>query len=105
MLTHKRKNLFLVIKIFAGCRIANVQLGEASRRAWLGVEADPLAQSDSLLNVYNRPSEGSAEPSSRWFESGLRLLGIKQGTGDEKSSPPPKARRKRVIRKKVAEFA
>ncbi|XP_034700927.1 uncharacterized protein LOC117925928 [Vitis riparia] len=90
-------------------RILNVQLGETSRLAWLGVEADPLAQSD-LLKAYNRPSEGAAESSSKWFiskkaiVSGLGLLGIKQGTGDSvanQESSPPKARRKRVIRKKV----
>ena len=92
------------------CRILNVQLGETSRLAWLGVEADPLAQSDNLLKAYNRPSEGAAESSSKWFiskkaiVSGLGLLGIKQGTGDSvanQESSPPKARRKRVIRKKV----
>lgn len=91
------------------CRILNVQLGETTRLAWLGVEADPLAQSD-LLKAYNRPSEGAAESSSKWFiskkaiVSGLGLLGIKQGTGDSvanQESSPPKARRKRVIRKKV----
>ncbi|KAL6328691.1 hypothetical protein AAG906_003376 [Vitis piasezkii] len=91
-------------------RILNVQLGETSRLAWLGVEADPLAQSDNLLKAYNRPSEGAAESSSKWFiskkaiVSGLGLLGIKQGTGDSvanQESSPPKARRKRVIRKKV----
>lgn len=89
----------------------NVQLGETSRRAWLGVEADPLAQSDDLLKVYKRPSENVQKPSSKWFiskdavVSGLGLLGIKQGnansgTGTESSAP--KARRKRVVRKKVA---
>ena len=36
----------LVIIVY---RILNVQLGERSRLAWLGVEADPLVQSDSLL--------------------------------------------------------
>ena len=61
----------------------NVQLGERSRLAWLGVEADPLVQSDSLLKVYSRPSEDVNRPSSKWFisknaiVSGLGLLGIK----------------------------
>ncbi|KAJ9687378.1 hypothetical protein PVL29_016030 [Vitis rotundifolia] len=50
-------------------RILNVQLGETSRLAWLGVEADPLAQSDNFLKAYNRPSEGAAESSSKWFIS------------------------------------
>ena len=90
----------------------NVQLGETSRLAWLRVEADPLAQSDYLLKAYNRPLEGTAESSSKRFiskeaiVSGLGLLGIKQGTSNsvagQDSSSPPKARRKRVIRKKVA---
>ncbi|XAR49399.1 hypothetical protein NMG60_11032587 [Bertholletia excelsa] len=91
-------------------RIANVQLGETSRLAWLGVEVDPLAQSGDLLKAYNRPSEPVTNPSSKWFiskntiVSGLGLLGIKQRQGDsttEGEAPPPKARRKRVVRRKV----
>ncbi|KAK7246845.1 hypothetical protein RIF29_41715 [Crotalaria pallida] len=95
-------------------RVLNVQLGETSKRAWLGVEADPLAHSDELLKVYNRPSSSEnvgKSSSSKWFISknavisGLELLGIKQGnansvTGAESSAP--KARRKRIVRKKVA---
>lgn len=88
----------------------NVQLGETSKRAWLGVEADPLAQSDDLLKAYNRTSENVEKPSSKWFisknavVSGLGLLGIKQGNADVSGaeSSAPKARRKRIVRKKVA---
>ncbi|XP_073041542.1 uncharacterized protein [Primulina eburnea] len=92
-------------------RILNVQLGETSRLAWLGVEVDPLAQSDDLLKAYNRPSQGSKQSSSKWFinkntvVSGLGLLGIKQGQNDANlngEAPPPKARRKRIVRRKVA---
>jgi hypothetical protein len=95
-------------------RVLNVQLGETSKRAWLGVEADPLAQSDELLKVYNRTSETSENvetpSSSKWFisknavVSGLGLLGIKQGNADVSSAEPsaPKPRRKRIVRKKVA---
>ncbi|CAK9151177.1 unnamed protein product [Ilex paraguariensis] len=92
-------------------RILNVQLGETSRLAWLGVEVDPLAQSDDLFKVYNRPSEAVDQPSSKWFiskntiVSGLGLLGIKQGQNDsvaEGESQPPKARRKRIVRKKTS---
>ncbi|KAL4597584.1 hypothetical protein ACB092_11G001100 [Castanea dentata] len=91
-------------------RILNVQLGERSRLAWLGVEADPLVQSDSLLKVYSRPSEDVNRPSSKWFisknaiVSGLGLLGIKQGTVDSVADgepAAPKPRRKRIVRKKV----
>ncbi|KAF8404118.1 hypothetical protein HHK36_008998 [Tetracentron sinense] len=92
-------------------RILNVQLGETSRLAWLGVEADPLVQSDNLLKAYNRPSEVVTRPSSNWIisknaiVSGLGLLGIKQGNSDptsEGEAAPPKVRRKRIIRKKVS---
>jgi hypothetical protein len=95
-------------------RVLNVQLGETSKRAWLGVEADPLAQSDELLKVYNRTSETSENvetpSSSKWFisknavVSGLGLLGIKQGNADVSGAEPsaPKPRRKRIVRKKVA---
>ncbi|KAH9685795.1 hypothetical protein KPL70_014098 [Citrus sinensis] len=44
-----------------------------SRLAWLGVEADPLLQSDDLLKkAYNRPSQdvnGSTQKSPRWLIS------------------------------------
>ncbi|KAJ4900511.1 hypothetical protein Rs2_14462 [Raphanus sativus] len=89
-------------------RIMNVQLGERSRQVWLGVEADPLAQSDDLLaKAYNRPSEeNAAKPESRWFISKNAivsgLLGMKQQDSTSDSPPPPKARRKRIVRKKVA---
>ena len=89
-----------------------MQLGESSRLAWLGVEADPLANSDGLLKAYNRPSENvDPEPSSKWFisknamVSGLGLLGIKQSNVDSTpngESSAPRAKRKRVVRKKVA---
>ncbi|KAK9287220.1 hypothetical protein L1049_015633 [Liquidambar formosana] len=91
-------------------RIANVQLGETSRLAWLGVEADPLVQSDDLMKAYNRPPETVARSSSNWFisknavVSGLGLLGIKQGNADsvaDREASAPKARRKRIVRKKV----
>lgn len=93
-------------------RILNVQLGERSRLAWLGVEADPLVHSDSLLKAYNRPSDDDVNgQSSKWFisknaiVSGLGLLGIRQGNVDsvaDGEQSAPKARRKRVVRKKVA---
>lgn len=90
-------------------RILNVQLGERSRLAWLGVEADPLVHSDDLLKVYSRPSENLDQPSSKWFisknaiVSGLGLLGIKQGTvgSADGETSTPKTRRKRIVRKKV----
>ncbi|KAK3224310.1 hypothetical protein Dsin_011335 [Dipteronia sinensis] len=94
-------------------RILNVQVGERSRLAWLGVEADPLVQSDDFLKAYNRPAEDVAwASSSKWFisknaiVSGLGLLGIKQGNGDSgvdgDAARAPKARRKRIVRKKVS---
>jgi hypothetical protein len=100
----------------AALRIMNVQLGETSRLAWLGVEADPLANSDDILQkVYNRRTiEGADNDNNipKWFISkkiivtGLGLLGIKQGntnsTPDGESPQLPKARRKRVVRKKTA---
>ncbi|XP_042508951.1 protein RETICULATA-RELATED 1, chloroplastic-like [Macadamia integrifolia] len=93
-------------------RILNVQIGETSRLAWLGIEADPLVQSDNLLKAYNRPSKDVARSSSNWFisknaiVSGLGLLGIKQGTADhaaEEDTAPFKARRKRIVKRKVTE--
>lgn len=86
-----------------------MQLGESSRRAWLGVEADPLAQTESLLKAYNNPSENVDQSSSKWFISKNAivsgLFGIKQSNVDSAAdgeSSAPRARRKRIVRKKVA---
>lgn len=93
----------------AALRVMNVSAGETLRHAWLGMEADPLVQSDDLLKAYNRPADGEAGTSSKWFISknpiisGLGLLGMKQGNTDTVGgeAPAPKARRKRIVRKKV----
>lgn len=90
-------------------RILDVQIGETSRLAWLGIEADPLVQSDNLLKAYNRPPEANSSKQGSWFiskntiVSGLGFLGLPQGNnGDStKESDGPKPRRKRVVRKKV----
>ncbi|KAF9685025.1 hypothetical protein SADUNF_Sadunf03G0011400 [Salix dunnii] len=90
--------------------ILNAQVGETSRLAWLGLEPDPLVQSDDLLKAHNRSSGDAMASSSKWFiskkalVSGLGLLGIKQGNADSINgeSPAPKVRRKRVVRKKVS---
>lgn len=86
-----------------------MQLGESSRRAWLGVEADPLLQSESLLKAYNKPSENVDQSSSKWFISKNAivsgLFGINQSNVDSAAdgeSSAPRARRKRIVRKKVA---
>ncbi|KAJ8636657.1 hypothetical protein MRB53_010924 [Persea americana] len=100
--------LGVVIFFSTTLRILNVQGGEVSRRAWLGVEADPLVLSDKL--AYRRPTtEDADKQSSSWFisrsaiTSGLGLLGIKQGDGDPAAAL--KARRKRIVRKKVTTSA
>ncbi|GAB4847825.1 hypothetical protein Ancab_026886 [Ancistrocladus abbreviatus] len=89
-------------------RVLNVQLGETSRLAWLGIETDPLVQSDNLLKAYNRPPEAACNQSSRWFisknaiVSGLGLLGIKQDNSDSVAeASTPKPRRKRIVRSKT----
>jgi len=95
---------------FDSCRVLNVQIGETSRLAWLGIEADPLVQSDSLLKAYNRPPEANvSKEGSKWFiskntiVSGLGLLGLQQGNGDStRETDAPKPRRKRVVRRKVS---
>ncbi|PKI39255.1 hypothetical protein CRG98_040311 [Punica granatum] len=89
-------------------RVMNVNMGEKLRRAWLGIEADPLVHSDDILKAYNRPESeiGTKSSASKWFisknpiVSGLGLLGIKQGNPDTEA-PTPKAKRKRIVRKKA----
>ncbi|KAG6517223.1 hypothetical protein ZIOFF_020603 [Zingiber officinale] len=86
-------------------RILNAQLGETSRHAWLGLEPDPLVESEDLLKAYSRHSDSVESSPSKWFISknavisGLGLLGIKQS--GEPESTPTKPRRKRIVRKKV----
>ncbi|PKI74832.1 hypothetical protein CRG98_004604 [Punica granatum] len=94
-------------------RIMNVYSGEMLRHAWLGMSADPLVHSDDLLKAYNRPSTASevipSKSSSRWFisknaiVSGFGLFGNRQETADSMNgeAAPSKARRKRIVRKKV----
>lgn len=90
-------------------RIMNDNGGQTLRHAWLGMEPDPLAHSDSLLKAYNRPEEVVPKSSPNWLisknaiVSGLGLFGSKEGNTDTVNgeAPPPKARRKRIVRKKV----
>lgn len=89
-------------------RIMNVQIGETSRLAWLGIEADPLVQSDNLMKAYNRAPEANASnQGSTWLiskntiVSGLGFLGLPQSNNSESANDAPKPRRKRVVRKKA----
>ncbi|VAI76824.1 unnamed protein product [Triticum turgidum subsp. durum] len=95
----------LGVTIFFGTamRLLNIQIGELSRRAWLGEGAD-LLNSDNLLRTYNGPAaELGINQQAEWFMSknaivsGLELLGIKYGAPKDAS---PKLRRKRIVRKK-----
>lgn len=78
--------------------------------AWLGVEVDPLLQSNDLMKAaYSRPSGGverSSSKSKNPIATGLGLLGIQLRQGDsnlEGEVPAPKTRRKKkVVRRKVA---
>lgn len=83
------------------CRLLNVLIGERLRTSRLGIEADPLAHSNHLLNTYNsRPSEPK-----NGVVFGLGLLGIKQGQGDSAADGEaalPQARRKRIVKRRVA---
>ncbi|KAF6136700.1 hypothetical protein GIB67_018703 [Kingdonia uniflora] len=87
--------------ISAALRVLNVQVGEISRLAWLGVGVDPLAQSEDMLKkAYNRQFETvSSQPSSTglsqrtllfldlgFLASNKETLTRKTAAGD---SPPP----------------
>lgn len=101
---------FVLKSSFISCRIMNGNVGQTLRHAWLGMEPDPLAHSDSLLKAYNRPEEVVPKSSQKWLisknaiVSGLGLFGSKEGNADTVNgeAPPPKARRKRIVRKKVS---
>lgn len=84
----------------------NTCVGETSKLALLGVQADPLVQSDTFMRSYNKQTDGVDGSDSRWFISknaiisGLGLLGFR--SNEEVEAPPTKPRRKRVIRKKIS---
>jgi hypothetical protein len=74
----------------------NIQIGEVSRRAWLGEEED-LLHSDNLLRAYNGPAELVEDHQQQgWFLSkdailsGLGVLGIKQGASHDTSKTSKK---------------
>ncbi|KAM0860270.1 hypothetical protein ACQ4PT_046649 [Festuca glaucescens] len=85
-------------------RLMNIQIGEVSRRAWLGEGADVL-NSDNLLRAYSGPAAELAidQQQPGWFisknaiVSGLELLGVKHGVHEDAT---PKRRRKRLVQKK-----
>ncbi|XP_078158029.1 plant/protein, putative (DUF3411) isoform X2 [Carex rostrata] len=87
-------------------RTMNTCVGETSKLALLGVQADPLVQSDTFMRSYNKQADGVDGSDSRWFISknaiisGLGLLGFR--SNEEVEASPPKPRRKRVIRKKIS---
>lgn len=79
------------------CRLVNAQVGETSRRAWLGaVEAEPTTESLSPFEVYNRLTGDTLKEA---FVSGLGRLGIKQGNAD--LADGNKAAKKRIEMRKV----
>lgn len=78
----------------------NVQIGETLRLGWLGIEADPLAYSNHHSKAYSRPSEPYGP--SNWFQP---KNGFVSGQGDPAADGEgalPKARRKRIVKTKVA---
>uniref|UniRef100_A0ACD6AA06 Uncharacterized protein n=1 Tax=Avena sativa TaxID=4498 RepID=A0ACD6AA06_AVESA len=96
--------LGVTILFSTAIRLMNIQIGEVSRRAWLGEGADVL-NSDNLLRTYNGPAAELAidQQQPGWFiskkaiVSGLELLGVKHGAPEDAS---PKRRRKRLVQKK-----
>ena len=81
--TLQLQSTILSYSSFAACRIMNVQIGETSRLAWLGIEADPLVQSDNLMKAYSRaPEANGSNQGSNWLiskntiVSGLGFLGF-----------------------------
>ncbi|KAL6592899.1 hypothetical protein ACP70R_049195 [Stipagrostis hirtigluma subsp. patula] len=94
--------LGVAIVFSTAIRLMNIQIGEISRRAWLGEEG-ALLSPDNLLRAYDGPAELVVDQQqSGWFisknaiVSALRLLGINQGKPQDSTSKP---RRKRIVRK------
>lgn len=99
--------LGVVIFASAALRILNIQIGDFTRLAWLGLDVDPMFKSDSMLRGYNRPSQDTQKSVSKWFIANKAIVsGLFGGKKENKEniqeqSPTSKAPRKRIVKRKV----
>lgn len=99
--------LGVVIFASAALRILNIQIGDFTRLAWLGLDVDPMFKSDSMLGAYSRPSQDTQKSDSKWFIAKKAIIsGLFGGKQENKEniqeeSATSKAPRKRKVKRKV----
>lgn len=99
--------LGIVIFSSAALRILNIQIGDFTRLAWLGLDVDPMFKSDSVLRAYSRPSQDTQKSDSKWFIAKKAIIsGLFGGKQENKEniqeeSVTSKAPRKRKVKRKV----
>lgn len=99
--------LGVVIFASAALRILNIQIGDFTRLAWLGLDVDPMFKSDSMLGAYSRPSQDTQKSDSKWFIAKKAIIsGLFGGKQENKeniqeASATSKAPRKRKVKRKV----
>lgn len=99
--------LGVVIFASAALRILNIQIGDFTRLAWLGLDVDPMFKSDSMLRGYSRPSQDTQKSVSKWFIANKAIVsGLFGGKKENKENiqeqiPTSKAPRKRIVKRKV----
>uniref|UniRef100_A0A0D6R078 Uncharacterized protein n=1 Tax=Araucaria cunninghamii TaxID=56994 RepID=A0A0D6R078_ARACU len=93
---HHLNDIGLVIFLSTALRMINIQVGDVTRLAWLGLDVDPtdpLFKSENLLKAYNRPSEASKRASSNWFIAQKAqisgLFGGQQKSEENAQEPSP----------------
>eukprot|EP01018_Ginkgo_biloba_P038815 Gb_39150 [translate_table: standard] len=99
--------LGVVVFLSTAVRVLNIQLGDVTRLAWLGLDVDPMFQSENMLKAYSRPSQASDKSTSNWFIAKKAIIsglfGGKQESKEniQEESRPSKAPRKRIVKRKV----
>lgn len=99
--------LGVVIFTSAALRMLNIQIGDVTRLAWLGLDVDPMFKADNMVRGYSRPSQDTQKSDSKWFIAKKAIVsGIFGGKQENKEniqeeSTTSKAPRKRKVKRKV----
>jgi hypothetical protein len=99
--------LGVVIFTSAALRMLNIQIGDVTRLAWLGLDVDPMFKSDGMVKGYSRPSQDTQKSDSKWFITKKAIVsGLFGGKPENKDkiqeeSTISKAPRTRKVKRKV----
>jgi hypothetical protein len=99
--------LGVVIFTSAALRMLNIQIGDVTRLAWLGLDVDPMFKSDGMVKGYSRPSQDTQKSDSKWFITKKAIVsglfgGKPENNGKiQEESTISKAPRTRKVKRKV----